>query len=87
MEPTLTYGEKMVGITFNHATGQMHDDVQEIKVLAAAQIDLLDAQRKQVVNPSEKGALLTHAIRAIMDAQMWAVKARTFPVENGDERS
>lgn len=82
MNRELTYGEKAVGITFNHAEGETHDLVQELKVLAAAQIDLLDQERKKVTNPSEKGAVLTHAIRQIQQSQMWAVKGVTLPEEN-----
>lgn len=78
----LTYGEKAVGLTFNHAEGATHDTVHELKVLAAKQIDILDAERKKVTNPSEKGAVITHAIRQIQQSQMWAVKGVTLPEEN-----
>lgn len=82
----LTYGEKAVGLAFNHAEGETHDTVHELKVLAAKQIDILDAERKKVTNPSEKGAVLTHAIRQIQQSQMWAVKGVTFPEENLQEK-
>lgn len=81
----LTYGEKAVGLEFNHAEGEAHTLVHELKVLAAKQIDILDAERKKVTNPSEKGAVLTHAIRQIQSSQMWAVKAVTLPEENLEE--
>ena len=72
-----TYGGKSVGIGFNPSG---NETVQRIKQLSAELIDLLDAERKQVENPSEKGALLTLAIREVQTAQMWAVKAVTYEV-------
>ena len=79
MEPAkLTYGEKCVGLTFNHAEGKTHDTVHELKVLAAKQIDILDAERKTVTNPSEKGAILTHGIRVLMDSQSSRQRSNTY---------
>lgn len=71
----LSYGQKAVGLTFNPSG---NEKVQKLKELYAEVIDLLDNERKQVVNPSEVGAMLTLAIREAQTAQMWAVKAVTF---------
>lgn len=79
----LTYGQKAVGLNFNPSNDPT---VQKLKELAAEQIDVLDAERKKVTNPSEKGAVLTHAIRQIQQSQMWAVKGVTLPEENLAER-
>lgn len=70
-----TYGEKAVGLDFNPSG---NETVTRIKELSAELIDLLDAERKKVENPSEQGALLTLAIRETQTAQMWAVKAATW---------
>lgn len=82
-ERELTYGEKAVGITFNPSG---NSDVDDIKQHAAAIINILDRNRKKVINPSEKGAVLTHAIREVMGAQMWAVKGVTLPDENLEQK-
>lgn len=71
----LTYGEYQVGYNFNPSGDQR---VQKIKQLYAEVIDLLDAERKKVDNPSEVGAMLTLSIREAQTAQMWAVKSVTF---------
>ena len=74
-ERQLTYGEKAVGLTFNPSNDP---DVQEIKVAFAAAIDKVQEIRLKDTTPSEKGAMLTLAIREAQSAQMWAVKGTTW---------
>ena len=70
----LTYGEKAVGLTFNPSGDA---DVQRVKKLYAAIIDLL-AERRSNTPPSETARLLSVAITEAQTAQMWAVKGITF---------
>lgn len=71
----LTYGEKAVGITFN-VDG--NTEVDKIKRAFADAIDIIHNERAKDTTPSEKGAMLTLAIREAQAAQMWAVKAVTW---------
>lgn len=73
-----TYGEKAVGLSFNPAGDQA---VYEIKKAFAVAIDLIQDERAKDTTPSEKGAMLTLAIREAQSAQMWAVKAVTWKTE------
>lgn len=68
----LTYGEKAVGLTFNPTGDQT---VYNIKKAFAVAIDQIQDERARDATPSEKGAMLTLAIREAQTAQMWAVKA------------
>jgi hypothetical protein len=70
-----TYGEKAVGLSFNPSGD---DAVTNIKKAFAAAIDLIQEERAKDTTPSEKGAMLTLAIREAQSAQMWAVKAVTW---------
>lgn len=74
----LSYGEKAVGLTFNHAEGEVAEAVHTIKRGFAAVIDNIQLERLKDTTPSEKGAMLTLAIREAQSAQMWAVKAVTW---------
>jgi hypothetical protein len=74
----LTYGQKAVGITFNHAEGEIGLAVEAVKQAFADAIDLIQAERAKDTTPSEKGAMFTLAIREAQSAQMWAVKAVTW---------
>ncbi|HSW99493.1 MAG TPA: hypothetical protein VLH38_00475 [Patescibacteria group bacterium] len=71
----LTYGEKAVGLKFNPSGD---DAVTNIKKAFAAAIDLIQEERAKDTTPSEKGAMLTLAIREAQSSQMWAVKATTW---------
>ena len=71
----MTYGEKAVGLTFNPGG---HEKVNEVKKAFAKAIDSIQEERAKDITPSEKGAMLTLAIRKAQDAQMWAVKAITW---------
>jgi hypothetical protein len=73
-----TYGEKAVGLTFNPSGD---DAVTEVKKAFAKAIDLIQEERAKDTTPSEKGAMLTLAIREAQSAQMWAVKAITWKDE------
>lgn len=74
----LTYGQKAVGLTFNPSNDP---DVQAVKEAFAEAIDKIQAVRAKDTTPSEKGAMLTLAIREAQSAQMWAVKGITWKDE------
>lgn len=74
-ERELTFGEKAVGLTFNPSGDEA---VTEIKKAFAKAIDLIQEERAKDTTPSEKGAMLTLAIRKSQSAQMWAVEALTW---------
>lgn len=70
----MTFGEKLVGLTFNPSGDPK---VQKIKELAAQMADLLEE-----VNKSQESSYLGNtfyggAIRRILDAQMYSVKFLT----------
>jgi len=73
--PSLNYGQKAVGLTFNPSGDP---DVQKVKELYSEVINLLDAKRTAEGGPSEKGRLFSVAITEAQTAQMWAVKGITF---------
>lgn len=75
MEQPQTYGEKAVGLSFNPAGDK---DVEAVKKAFAKAIDAIQDVRAKDTTPSEKGAMLTLAIREAQSAQMWAVKAITW---------
>ena len=71
---SMTFGEKLVGLTFNPSGDQK---VQRIKELAAEMADLLEE-----VNRTQESSYLGNtfyggAIRRILDAQMYSVKFLT----------
>lgn len=73
----LTYGEKLVGLSFNHAEGETHDAVHEAKTLCAQLIDMIEDRR----NPNDsrvKNSLTTAASMAVLAAQMAVVKVLTW---------
>lgn len=73
----LTFGEKAVGLTFNHGEGDIFNQVNDAKITCAKAID----QMNELRNNSESGeykALATIAIRKLQDAQMQMVKAITW---------
>lgn len=71
VNPSLTYGEKMVGLTFNQSGDP---DVAEIKRLFAKIIDKLSYDE----HDAQRTLFLDEAIWRAVEAQMWAVKAWTF---------
>lgn len=70
----LTYGEKAVGLNFNHSNDPV---VQSIKIRYANAIDELDYLRSYSEDGEQK-RLLSIAITETQAAQMWAVKAATW---------
>lgn len=80
-QPTreLSFGEKAVGLTFNHAEGAEHDQVHELKSLYAKIIDILHADRGD--HRDERARHASVAITDAETAQMRAVKAVTFKRE------
>ena len=72
----LTYGEKLVGITFNPGGSP---EVNACKQMAANMIDQLDSKMRSQEHTGEQIAHFKLAIREIQSAQMWAVKALTLP--------
>lgn len=73
----LTFGEKAVGLTFNHASGEVADHVNSIKAAAAALIDIC-ANLRDRAESSEQKRMYSIAITEAQTAQMWAVKAVTW---------
>jgi hypothetical protein len=79
----LTFGEKSVGLNFNPSND---DAVGRIKRSCADAIDVLNNERIAIKTSQneddgqngERLAMLTLAIRAIQDGQMWGVKAVTW---------
>ncbi|WP_273827454.1 hypothetical protein [Providencia rettgeri] len=69
-----TLGQKLVGVSFNPSGNII---VDAVKQNAADTIDLIQDGMKKATSEE---ALMIHneAIRRIMDAQMWAVKAITW---------
>ncbi|OBU12185.1 hypothetical protein [Morganella psychrotolerans] len=74
MPENITPGQKLVGIRFNPGGNIM---VDAVKQNAADTIDLIkDSMQKAT---SEESLMIhSEAIRSIIDAQMWAVKAITW---------
>lgn len=72
-----TYGQKLVGLDFNHAEGELHDTVHEVKLHCAHLIDMVEDRR----NPNDsrvKNSLTTAATMALVAAQMAVVKVLTW---------
>lgn len=72
----LTFGEKLVGLTFNPSGDQK---VQRAKELCAELADLVydDLANKEVISHL-KNQLYEHTIGEILNAQMNVVKVLTF---------
>lgn len=73
-KPTLTYGQKLVGINFNPSAD---GEVDRCKQTFANSIDQMDALRKNTESAEVK-RMCSIAITRIQTAQMWAVKAITW---------
>ena len=70
----LTFGERAVGLTFN-PSGDAY--VHQVKEVAAKFIDLCDTMRTGA--SPEVARMYSIAITEAQTAQMWAVKAATWP--------
>lgn len=69
-----SFGQKLVGISFNPSS---LSTVDEVKQKSAELIDLI--QDGMLINSSDESLMIhNEAIRQIMSAQMWAVKAITW---------
>lgn len=84
-QTALTFGQKAVGITFNHGEGEIHDHIQSAKQTCADAIDMMDTIRTRsngddypLGQSGERAALATIAIRKLQSAQMDMVKAITW---------
>ena len=76
-ETEQTYGEKAVGLTFNHAEGELHDEVHEVKTTFAKLIDLVEGKR----TPNDdrfKNTLISTTVSTLVSAQMFVVKVITW---------
>jgi hypothetical protein len=74
-ERQMTFGEKLVGLTFN-PSGDVN--VQRAKELCAELTDLVKDEFTQSECSALKRQLFDHAIGEILNAQMNAVKVLTF---------
>ena len=80
----LTFGQKAVGLKFNHATGDLHNDVDKAKLLSAELIDLVEKVADEKTDegrtrPSrETNIFRTQAFNKIIEAQMAVVKFLTW---------
>jgi len=71
----LTFGEKLVGINFNPSAD---DKVAKAKRLCADLADLLNEHNESREKSQDSQRLFSHAVGAILDAQMNTVKVLTF---------
>ena len=71
---SMTFGEKLVGLTFNPSGDPK---VQRIKELAAEMADLLEEVNKNQESSYLGNTFYGGAIRRILDAQMYSVKFLT----------
>lgn len=74
---TLTFGQKAVGLTFNHGEGEIFEQVNKAKQTCADAIDQMNDLREKAESGEYK-ALCTIAIRKLQSAQMDMVKAITW---------
>lgn len=72
-QPTLTFGEKACGVSFNPSNDPV---VDEIKKKSAELVDLIHGLRSGVTG--EAARYYSKAISHIEDGQMNAVKGRTW---------
>ena len=77
LEPKLSFGQKAVGIRFNHARGETYNEVDTAKENCALLIDQMNDLRNNSES-SEQKRLASIAITELQSAQMWAVKAITW---------
>lgn len=70
----LTFGEKLVGLTFNPSGDEK---VNRAKQLCAELADLLEETSKSQESSYLGNTFYGGAIRRILDAQMWSVKFLT----------
>lgn len=80
MEQELTFGQRLVGIRFNHAEGQVKNDVDKAKQLFADIADMIGDPSKDTGERKSwsTNVIRTTAISHIMIAQMLVVKLLTW---------
>lgn len=73
----LTYGDRMVGLTFNPSGSAK---VTRLKTLFAEIIDICANELAELDEPNggEVGPIWREAIMRSLDAQMWTVKGATW---------
>jgi len=75
----LTFGQKAVGLNFNHAEGILNQRVHKAKQLSADLIDLVNEVYEENVNHSWiSNVFRTTAFNTIIAAQMQVVKFLTW---------
>lgn len=73
--PPLTFGQKMVGLTFNPSG---LDEVIRCKQFFADLIDKAHDKRNEDLTNWENVQIASDTISALLNAQMWAVKLITW---------
>jgi hypothetical protein len=76
-----TFGQKAVGLDFNHAQGTTHNAVHNCKQGFADLIDQMHELRNDESSSAGKKRHASTAITMLEDAQMRAVKALTWKGE------
>ena len=71
----MTFGEKLVGLTFNPSND---DKVAKAKKLCADLMDLVNEERKNRETTELEGYLYNHTVGEILNAQMNVVKLLTL---------
>lgn len=71
----LTFGEKLVGITFNPS---QDDKVANAKKLCAELADILNEHNESKEKTQDSQRLFSHAVGEILNAQMNVVKSLTY---------
>lgn len=74
VQPTLTFGQKAVGVSFNPSGNA---DVRVVKQTFADLIDRFNNLREAQPEPNDLSRLAAVTITELQTAQMWAVKALT----------
>ena len=83
-EIELTFGQKAVGLTFNHAEGELNKKVHTAKQLNADLIDLIENHKNQITDNGNASSswifnvFRTTAFNAVIAAQMAVVKFLTW---------
>ena len=71
----MTFGEKLVGLTFNPSND---DKVAKAKKLCAELADLLNEHNESKDKSQDSQRLFSHAVGEILNAQMNVVKCLTY---------
>ena len=71
----LSFGEQLVGLTFNPSGDE---DVQKVKELAAEMAEILKRRYSNDPKTPVKSLLFDHAVGEILNAQMTVVKVITL---------